>query len=75
MNSYLSVVMQIQTWCCSHEFCLKYVRDTEEKTYTHAVRLHSNSVGNVRENVDGVSSVLAINEAVALEVKAVDVGL
>lgn len=43
--------------------------------HTHAVWLHSDSVGDVREDTDGVSSVLAIDEAVSLEVKAVDVRL
>lgn len=43
--------------------------------YTHAIWLHSDAVGNVGENVDRVSSVLAKDEAVALKVKAVDVRL
>lgn len=43
--------------------------------HTHAVWLHSDSVWNVREDADGVTSVLAVDEAVSLEVKAVDVWL
>lgn len=42
---------------------------------THAVWLHGDGVGDVREDADGVSPVLAVDEAVALEVKAVDVCL
>lgn len=43
--------------------------------HTHAVWLHSDSVWDVREDTDGVSPVLAIDEAIALEIKAVDVCL
>lgn len=42
---------------------------------THAVWLHGDGVGDVREDADGVSSALAVDEPVALEVKAVDVCL
>lgn len=42
---------------------------------THAVRLHGDCVWDVGENADGVSSVLAIEETVSLEVKTVDVRL
>lgn len=42
---------------------------------THAVWLHGDGVGDVRKDADGVSSVLAVDEPVALEVKAVDVFL
>lgn len=45
----------------------------QENQNTHAVWLHSDSVCDVRENTDSVSSVLPIDEAVPLEVKADDV--
>lgn len=43
--------------------------------FTHAVRLHSDSVWDVGEDADGVPSVLPVYEAVSLEVKAVDIRL
>lgn len=42
---------------------------------THTVWLHGNGVGDVREEADGVSSVLKKDKSVSLEVKAVYVQL
>lgn len=42
---------------------------------THAVWLHGDGVGDVREDTDGVAPGLPVDESVALEVKAVDVCL
>lgn len=47
------------------------VKETE--MLTHAVWLHSNCVWDVREYADAVLSVLAEEEAVSLEIEAVDV--
>jgi len=55
--------------------CAADVLCHEQKKHTHAVWLHSDSVWDVRENTDGVSSDLLVEEAVALEVKAYDVTL
>lgn len=49
--------------------------DNNRILHTNAVWLHSNSVGDVREDGDRVSSVLTIDKSVSLEVKAVYVWL
>ena len=43
--------------------------------FTHAVRLHNDRVGDVRENTDAVSPGLTVQETVAIEIEAVDVQL
>lgn len=42
---------------------------------TYAVWFHSHCVGDVREDADGIPSVLAIDKTVSLEVKAVYIQL
>lgn len=55
-------------------FYTKYVRHLC-LTCTHAVWLHGDGVRDVRENTDGVSSVLQIDETISLKVQTVDVYL
>lgn len=68
--------------CC--HWCAAGCRDVTEEfpyaalgswTLTHAVWLHGDGVGDVREDTDGVASVQPVDESVALEEEAVDVCL
>lgn len=61
------------------EACALFTKSSQSTTisiaidylHTHTVWLHSNSVGDVREDTNGIFSVLKVDKSVSLEVKAV----
>lgn len=60
---------------CFHKYRSTVEKVKKKAKHTHAVWLHNNCVWDVRENTDAVSSVLAEEEAVSLEIEAVDIYL